>query len=70
MPEYIFSLDEVAISTRKIAKHWFSRWAMRRSTRDDVLALVRSESLVHPIRHHAMVVVPKDDEPQFGLFGD
>jgi hypothetical protein len=69
-PEYIFSLDGVANSTRKIANHWFSRWAMRRSARDDVLALIRRESLVHPIRHHAMVVVPKDDEPQLELLGD
>ncbi len=69
-PEYIFSLEDVALSTKKIANHWFTRWASHRSQREDVLTQIRSENLVHPIRHHARVMVPMDDEPQLNLLGE
>jgi len=66
-PDYLFGLECPKESTQRVADWWFKRWAKSRTERDDVLEKVRGETLIYPIRHHARIVLPKDQNEQLDL---
>lgn len=49
---------------------WTERWLVGRVRRDEVLERIAQYTLVHPIRHGARVVLPRDDLEQLVLFED
>jgi hypothetical protein len=67
VPRYLFSLDEAQVSTSKIARHWFERWASTRMGRDDTERKLLAHTLVRPIRHGARIILPSDDTDQFAF---
>lgn len=64
-PQWVFDPDER--SNNKVNVWWVERWAEARVRREDVLAKVRQEGLVHPIRHHARVRLPEHDDGQCSI---
>lgn len=65
-PEWVFDPDETG--PEKIAAWWATRWAGARTKRDDVLAMVRHDGLVYPIRHRARVRLPENEDGQGAMF--
>jgi hypothetical protein len=63
-PQYLFSLDEAQASTKRIAQHWFERWAFSRMGRSETDQRLMMHTLIRPIRHGARVVLPSDDADQ------
>ena len=66
-PQYLFSLDEPQANTKKIAQHWFERWASPRMRRGETEPKLLAHTLVRPIRHGARVVLPSDDGDQLSF---
>lgn len=58
------------IATESISRWWMERWLHGRIEREDVLERMTRQTLVHPIRHGARVVLPADDSEQGRLFAD
>jgi len=56
-PNWLFGRSEQSITS--VSKWWASRWGEARGSREEVLALLRQESLAHPIRHKARVRLPE-----------
>jgi hypothetical protein len=69
-PDYILANEEPRAATRSIARWWTSRWLGGRVERADVLEAVRSHRLIHPIRHGARVVLPREETEQLSLLGE
>jgi hypothetical protein len=63
-PNYLFSVKEPELSTAKIARHWFGRWAVPRLGRPETADRLRSHTLVWPIKHGARVVLPSNELDQ------
>ena len=69
-PDYLLPLEDPASTTRAIANWWTSRWLRGRIERPEVLDDVRRQRLIHPIRHGARVILPKEDSGQLSLMDD
>lgn len=59
-----------ADATRAICRWWLERWCLPRVRRADVIERVGRQTLVHPIRHAARVVLPAVDRDQRRLFAE
>ena len=62
-PRYLAPLDSPT-PTKAIAHWWKQRWLRSRIENDSVLDEVARHTLIHPIRHGARVVLPKDERQQ------
>jgi hypothetical protein len=69
-PDYLLPSEDPGATTRAIANWWTTRWLGGRVDRPEVLEDVRRHRLIHPVRHGARVVVPKEDAPQLSLLDD
>jgi hypothetical protein len=69
-PRYILSQKNAALMTEQMCNWWMKRWVVGRIQRDDVLDRMARQTLVHPIRHGARVVLPRTDLEQPELFED
>jgi hypothetical protein len=69
-PEYLLPTDEPAATTRAIARWWTSRWLSGRVERAEVLEDVRRHRIIHPVRHGARVILPREDCDQLTLLDD
>jgi hypothetical protein len=67
-PRYYFPPGDTKKQSDQIARWWTERWLSKRIHRDDVLAAVEKETLVHPIRHMARVTLPDVESDQLTLF--
>jgi Domain of unknown function (DUF4338) len=67
MPHYLFSLDDAAASTARVAQHWFERWASARMERIETEQKLLAHTLVRPVRHGARVLLPSDDTGQLSF---
>jgi hypothetical protein len=69
-PTYLIPIVDPRRQTDQIAEWWTERWLSGRIQREDVLAQVESETMVHPIRHAARVSLPVADSDQLQMFDD
>jgi hypothetical protein len=67
-PNYFMPMMDPERQTDKIAGWWTQRWLCGRIQREDVLAQVESETIIHPIRHAARVRLPEIDSDQLQMF--
>ncbi len=67
VPQYLFTLEEAQESTKRIAQHWFQRWASARIGRSDTAQKLLAHTLVRPIRHGGRVQLPIDDIDQLSF---
>jgi hypothetical protein len=67
-PSYLIDHPDPQACTEDIVAYWRERWLSKRADREDVLARVQRETLVHPIQHGARVELPSEEEPQVSLF--
>jgi hypothetical protein len=61
-PEPEWALDPTRQSVNEVSRWWVERWGCSRAERQDVRAAIEHESLAHPIRHHARVQLPEQDD--------
>jgi len=61
-------LPQGARGGNTIAEWWIERWVAGRIAREEVLARIDRQTLVHPIRHAARVVLPEEEPGQGRLF--
>jgi hypothetical protein len=54
-PQWLFDPHHEDGAVKQIYAWWASRWAAGRAAREDVLAAIKKETLVHPIRHGGRV---------------
>lgn len=66
-PDYVFPLEPAA-ATAAISQFWWDRWARPRL--EGRLEQVRTERLVRPVHHGAVVQLPEVVEEQLSLFDD
>lgn len=59
-PDYLLD-PELPGSDARVAEWWFERWCRRRAQQEHVIASMRSQRTVRPIRHGARVPLPADD---------
>lgn len=69
-PIFLLPATDARATSDRIAAWWRQRWLSGRIQREDVLEAVASHRLVHPIRHGARVVLPKEDSDQLALLDD
>ena len=67
-PRYVLSQREGRAVTQGIIEDWRERWVERRIAREEVLGRMAAQRLVHPIRHGARVVLPREISEQRWLF--
>jgi hypothetical protein len=67
-PRYIVSSRNSGQSTGRMAEWWFERWALPRVRRPEIVARIKSHTLIHPITHSGRVVLPDADVDQLTLF--
>ena len=67
-PKYILPQQNAAEVTAGIIRWWQERWALKRIEREDVMARIAQQRLVHPIEHAARVRLPRTDVEQGLLF--
>jgi hypothetical protein len=67
-PEYLMDTS-LADDQERMAQWWYSRWALPRMNRDEVMDEVRRHRTTRPISHGARVTLPYLDE-EGALFGD
>ncbi len=65
--DYIFPFDNPQAATAQIADYWAERWLNNRIMNDEVLADIKKNTLVYPIRHGARVNLPSITEDQYEL---
>lgn len=53
-----------------ISDFWWKRWGQRRASSDCVLASIRQHSLAYPIRHGAVLKLPKSEQGAVSMFAD
>lgn len=67
-PAYKFSLDHPTKASNRIGEHWWERWVHPRLGKPGLLERVEKETLRHPIRHGARVVLPHKHVDHAELF--
>ncbi len=67
-PKWLFDQSAIDVGTSSIAKWWVHRWAAPRLANEDVIRSIRTETLVHPIRHSGRVKLPAKESGQWSLF--
>lgn len=61
-PKYILPRSTPKERTEQIARYWCKRWVAKRVQRQDVLDAMQAQTLIHPIRHRARVVLPDTED--------
>ena len=69
-PRCLFSQRSAKNSTSCIVEYWWNRWVKSRLSRPKVFEQIAAESLTHPIRHSARVVLPEENPAQMSMFED
>lgn len=69
-PKYVLPARDAQAVTSRIVEQWRERWVLKRIVRDDVLESMAAHRLVHPIRHGARVILPRDLSGQRLLFDE
>ncbi|MCB9764448.1 MAG: DUF4338 domain-containing protein [Alphaproteobacteria bacterium] len=68
-PDYRLPQDHPEERTAQISAWWRERWLSMRAVKELILKRVEGETLIHPVRHGARVMVPEEEDEQEDLFG-
>jgi hypothetical protein len=67
-PKYLLPQGRAREASKAIAEWWIERWVTPRAGREEVVERIAGQTLVHPIRHGARVVLPVVEREQGRLF--
>lgn len=69
-PDYIKRRFSRGNDSEAIAEFWWQRWAQKRVTDSSILARIRRHSLAYPVRHDAILDLPREESGAISMFAD